>query len=565
MNSFMLILIQHPKLFNMNELKILLLVFFLDISGYSQNPNVHKSRRPNILFAISDDQSFAHTSFYGCKFINTPAFDKIANEGIYFANCIAGSPGCAPSRSSIITGRYPWQNEQSGQHASAWLKKYVPFIDVLKKAGYSVGRTGKGVEPFQYARNSADSLWRETNAAGILYSDIKFDEDTLRHLNGYAKGINKTDYFANFRYFIDHHNANKPFFFWFGAREPHRSYEKDSYQRMGKKLTNVSVPGFLPDNDVIRADLLDYAVEVQWFDSQLELMLKYLEKIGELENTIVIVTSDNGKPFPGAKANSYEYGIHVPLAIRYPKNFPGGRIINDPISFIDLAPTILEIAEADPEGMMMPITGKSFLKTLSSKKHHLVSSHKSYVYSGRERHSSSRYKNWGYPQRAIRSKDFLLIWNIKKDRWPAGAPQKLNPKDTTKVLPLNGTGNDGTYYPGDAYTDIDESPTKEYLLIHSNEKAIKPYFQLAVGKRPEYELFNIKNDPFCLDNLAEKVKYKRVKKRLKSQLLKELKKTNDPRVVGPDKEIFDSYKRYSHIRRFPNPDSLNYNVTDGRE
>lgn len=113
--------------------------------------------RPNILFAISDDQSYVHTGFAGSRFINTPAFDRVAKEGVYFTNCIAGSPGCAPSRSSIVTGRHHWQNEQSGQHASSWMKKHVPFVDLLAANGYATGRTGKGVSPFQYARNENDS------------------------------------------------------------------------------------------------------------------------------------------------------------------------------------------------------------------------------------------------------------------------------------------------------------------------------------------------------------------------------------------------------------------------
>ncbi len=133
---------------------------------------------PNILFAISDDQSFAHTSFMGCKFVNTPAFDRIASEGVYFKNCFAGSPGCAPSRSSIVTGRYHWQNEQSGQHASSWLKKYVPFIDLLEGNGYKTGRTGKGVSPFQYARDEKDSMWRKTDAGGIEHSSISYEKGT---------------------------------------------------------------------------------------------------------------------------------------------------------------------------------------------------------------------------------------------------------------------------------------------------------------------------------------------------------------------------------------------------
>ena len=95
----------------------IILIFFASLFT-SCKESQKETRRPNILFAISDDQSFAHTSFAGCKFINTPAFDRVASEGVYFSNCIAGSPGCAPSRSSIVTGRYHWQNEQSGQHAS---------------------------------------------------------------------------------------------------------------------------------------------------------------------------------------------------------------------------------------------------------------------------------------------------------------------------------------------------------------------------------------------------------------------------------------------------------------
>ncbi len=131
--------------------KLILCSVLLLVLTFSCTVAPKQKKGPNILFAISDDQSFAHTSFAGSKFVKTPAFDKIAREGVYFSNCYAGSPGCAPSRSSIVTGRHHWQNEQSGQHASSWMKKYVPFIDLLEKNGYSTGRTGKGVSPFYYA------------------------------------------------------------------------------------------------------------------------------------------------------------------------------------------------------------------------------------------------------------------------------------------------------------------------------------------------------------------------------------------------------------------------------
>jgi N-sulfoglucosamine sulfohydrolase len=507
-------------------------------------------RKPNILFAISDDQSFAHTSFAGCDFVNTPAFDRVAREGIYFSNCIAGSPGCAPSRSTIVTGRYHWQNEQSGQHASSWMKKHIPFLDLLEMNGYVSGRTGKGVSPFQYARSEEDSLWRSTDAGGIEHSIIIYETgpDDERP----ATGIFSTNYFANFKYFMENVRGDKPFFFWYGAKEPHRKYEQDSWKRMGKKPAEVRVPGFFPDHEIVRGDLLDYAVEIEWFDLHLERMLSYLEEIGELENTIVIVTADNGMPFPRAKANGYDYGIHVPFAVRYPKDFKGGRTIDTPVSFADLAPTILEITGSSASGML-PISGKSILYMMNSEKQGDVDPDKHYVFAGRERHSSSRYMNWGYPQRMIRSRDKLLIWNMKPERWPAGAPQRIISGTAEDLWPMHGIDEKGIHHSEWAYTDIDESPTKAYIIENQENEDDSSFFYLSVSKRPEFELFDLSKDPYCMKNLAGDVGYIVVEDEMKQALFYELEKSGDPRVVGPEKEIFDSYVRYSRMREFPHP------------
>ncbi|WP_242093823.1 sulfatase family protein [Aestuariivivens sediminicola] len=527
----------------------LLIISFAVLTSCKQNPAEQK--RPNILFAISDDQSFPHTSFAGCNFVNTPAFDRVATEGVYFSNCYAGSPGCAPSRSSLVTGRYHWQNEQSGQHASSWMKKYVPFVDLLVANGYVTGLTGKGVGPFRYARSEKDTLWRTMNAAGQTHSSISYTDATDER---FAKGIRTTNYFENFKYFMENLKGDKPFFFWYGAFEPHRSYEKGSWKRMGKKLEDVTeVPGFLPDNDEIRSDLLDYAVEIEWFDLHLQRMLNYLDRIGELDNTIVIVTSDNGMPFPRAKANCYEYGVHVPLAVRYPKAFPGKRVVNDPVSFIDIAPTILELTETSSEGMM-PISGKSILNILKSEKQGRVDKTKEFVLAGRERHSSSRYLNQGYPQRVIRSGDFIYIWNIKPERWPAGAPQRFNPEDSTSLWPMFGLNEEGKYVRSGSFTDIDDSPTKTYIIENFEDAEISRYFELAHGKRTETELYNVNEDPYCLKNLAGTAEYASIEKDLKGKMMAELQRTKDPRVVGSDKEVFDSYIRYSPMRKFPKPE-----------
>ena len=505
-------------------------------------------RRANILIAISDDHSFAHTSFAGSKFVSTPGFDRIAGNGVYFTNCYAGSPGSAPSRSSLVTGRYHWQNEQSGQHASSWMKKYVPFVDLLSDNGYHTGFTGKGVGPFQYARNEQDSLWREEDAAGKSYNSMRYDvNDPLDERT--AGGIGGINYFANFRDFMKKRQPDQPFYFWYGASEPHRAYEKDSWKRNNKKPEMVDVPAFLPDDPEIRGDLLDYAVEIEWFDLHLTRMLTYLDSTGELDNTIIIVTGDNGMPFPRAKANCYEYGVHVPLAISYPDGFPGKRIVDDPVSFVDIAPTLLEMTGTKPVGML-PISGKSIANILKSEKSGITDTSKKYVFAGRERHSSSRWNNLGYPQRAIRSSQYLLIWNMRPDLWPAGDPRAINP-ETGELLPLYGIDDKGIHHSDWAFTDVDAAPSKSYLTEKHSEQKTRYYFDLAYARRPEYELFDILKDPYCLNNLYEIPEFAVAGQEMKKELIKELERSGDPRVVGPDKDVFESYIRYSPMRQFP--------------
>jgi len=506
-------------------------------------------KQPNILIAIADDQSYAHTGFAGCRFVNTPGFDRIARSGVYFNNCHAGSPGSAPSRSSLVTGRYHWQNEQSGQHFSSWMKKHVPIVDVLEAGGYLTGFTGKGVEPFRYARNELDSLWRKENAAGKLYDKYKYEKGSPADPRT-ADGIGLVDYYANFRDFMRQRKDNQPFYFWYGANEPHRVYEKDSWKRNGKTLDSVDVPGFLPDDPEIRGDMLDYAVEIEWFELHLTKMLHFLDSIGELDNTIVIVTADNGMPFPRAKANCFEYGVHVPLAISFPAAFPGNRRVNDPVSFVDIVPTLLEMTGLKPDGML-PISGRSIVNILKSKKSGTVDPDKKYVFSGRERHSSSRWNNLGYPQRAVRTVENVLIWNMKPELWPAGDPQGLRP-GTNELLPMYGVDENGKFA-GGVFNDVDGGPSKSFVIENYQNPDIRPYFDLAFQKRPEFELYDVVNDPYCLINLSGNPEYASVESELKSVLLAELQKSSDPRVVGPDKEIFESYIRYSGINDFPQP------------
>ena len=481
--------------------------------------------RPNILIAISDDQSYPYASAYGSTSTQTPHFDRIARKGILFNNAFVASPGCSPSRASLLTGRYPWELEHAGTHASYFSTEFVVFPDLLEADGYAIGFTGKGWGPGSWQKSG-----RTRNPAGPEFN-IHSDPNA-------PEGINARDYAANFKAFLGARQSGQPFYFWFGAHEPHRVFKKDIGSEAGKKLYEAEVPAFLPDAPEIRRDLLDYAYEIEHFDNHLGRILAMLEEIGELENTIVIVTSDNGMAFPRAKANVFEYGIHVPLAISWPATIQGPRASDELVSLVDLAPTLLEatgVSHPTPE----VLSGKSLLNIFRPGSSPTATPERTAVFSARERHSSSRYNSLSYPQRAIRTENYLYIINFKPERWPAGAPQKFIEDGT--LGPMHG-----------GYHDIDAAPSLTYLIENREDPIVSRYFHLSVDLRPPEELYDITEDPACLNNLAVAPGYQELKQDLRKILLDYLTRTKDPRVLGKG-DIFETYPRVSRLRRFPEP------------
>ncbi len=493
--------------------------------------------RPNILVAISDDQSYPHASAYGYEAISTPSFDRVARMGLLFRNAFTPAPGCSPMRAAFLTGRNIWQIEEAGTHASLFPRKYEVYQDRLEQAGYFVGYTGKGWGPGNWQGSG-----RERNPAGPSFSD-----KTLQS----PPGIRNTDYAENFADFLATRPPDKPFSFWYGSSEPHRSFPQGIGRANGLDPDKVRVPPFLPDTPEVRDDILDYCYEIQWFDAHLGRMLNLLAESGELQNTLVIVTSDNGMAFPRAKANVYEYGIHMPLAVCWPAKAPGGRTVDDLVNLIDLTATIYEAAGVAPPSQF-PLAGRSLVALMSSGKEGVVEPTRDAVFSGRERHSSARFNSLGYPQRCIRTFDFLYIHNFRPERWPAGAPQKYgsggyaDAQDVRarRLGPLHG-----------GYHDIDACPTLAFLIKQRADAEIGKYFHLAVDRRPAEELYDIRRDPGCVENLAADPAHQAVKDKLAARLIDYLVATGDARVTADDTgDIWETYPRYSGLRWFPEPD-----------
>lgn len=493
--------------------------------------------RPNILVAISDDQSYPHASAYGYETIDTPAFDRVAKAGLLFRNAFTPAPGCSPMRAAFLTGRNIWQIEHAGTHASSFAKKYEVYQDRLEANGYFVGYTGKGWSPGNWKVSG-----RTRNPAGNEFSAKKMES---------PQGISNNDYAGNFAEFLKQRPKDQPFSFWYGATEPHRSFKKGIGREHGLDPANVKVPSFLPDSPEIRDDILDYCFEIQWFDQHLGRMLDALAAEGDLENTLVIVTSDNGMAFPRAKANCYEYGIHMPLAVSWPAVAAGGRTVDDLVNLIDLTATIYDATEVQPP-TDQPIAGRSIRNILTSKEEGNVDPSRVAVYSGRERHSSSRFNSLGYPQRCIRTQDYLYIYNFRPERWPAGTPQKLGEGKYAEAADV-AEGQLGPMHGG--YHDIDACPSLSFLIDRRGDNAISKFLDLAVDKRPAEELFDIRNDPSCLNNLADDAEHAAVKAKLHSRLFSYLEETADARLTAPDGgDIWETYPRYSSLRWFPTPD-----------
>jgi len=462
-------------------LAICCLVAFTSIS-YAQQ----KGKSPaNILIIIADDMS-PTAGAYGDHTISTPGIDSLAKDGVLFKNSYCTASSCSPSRASILTGRFPHQLAEGGNLWGFLPVSYPNYTKILAEKGYRIGLEGKGWGPGNF------------KAAG--------------YENNPAGPTGKT-----FEQFMSEQKDGEPFCFWIGSLDPHRTYDPELKNGVKFNENALKVPSWLPDNEVVRNDLKDYYAEVKRFDETIQKAIALLKEKGLYDQTLIIVTSDNGMPFPRAKANNYEVSTKIPLVIRWGKQFTNGKATDALVSLVDLAPTILQAAEATIPKQM---TGKSLLPLLTTGK---TEERFNVVFTERERHARVREHNIGYPVRAVRTRDFLYINNIMADRWPAGDPESTQ---------RNG-----------AYGDIDPGPTKKFIVDHQNDPALKNIVFWSLAKRPAIELYDLKKDPHQLKNLAGDLKYAKIENDLKAKLDNWRKQTADP-LVNNKNDIFDTYPYY---------------------
>lgn len=445
------------------------------------------ARRPNILFVISDDQSWLHTGFSSGAAIRTPAFDRVAAEGVHFEHAYCASPSCAPSRASILTGQMFYRLEQGANMRAHLPAKFPVYPDMFEAAGYHVGHTGKGWGP-----------GRIDNAG--VQDDYRIPADQCRPRNPAGPR------YEGFEQFLARRAPDQPFLFWYGSTKPHEPYPKGAGLRSGKKLSDVKLPPWMPDLPECRSHFLDYYAAIEEFDRQLEGALALLDQSGLAENTMVVVTSDNGMSIPRGKTYLYDWGVRMPLAVRWPGRVRPGRRVTDFVNFTDFAPTFLEAAGL---AVPAPVTGRSFLVVLESPRSGRADARRDHVFTGRERHSPARPNALGYPCRALRTGDFLYIRNFAPDRWPAGDP------------------------PGSA------DCSSPFITDNRGKPGFEKYFELGFARRPAEELYDLRADPSQIENVAAQPRYARTRREMADRLTRYLRRTGDPRVLG--NAPFDGY------------------------
>jgi N-sulfoglucosamine sulfohydrolase len=449
--------------------------------------------KTNVFFAVADDWGFPHAGCYGDPVVKTPTFDRTAREGVLFTHAFVSSPSCTPSRAALLTGQYHWRLEESANLWSTLQAKFRTYPELLRDAGYFVGHSRKAWGPGRIEPGG-----RKENPAG----------PTFRTFDAFLKARPK----------------DTPFCFWFGSPDPHRPYDWQSGKKSGMSLEKIRLPACFPDHETVRNDVADYYFEVQRFDREVGEALAALEKAGELDNTLVVITGDHGMPFPRGKSNLYDLGTRVPLAVRWGKKIKTGRTIGDLVSLSDLAPTFLEAAGVKISDSM---TGRSLMNVLRSEEAGRVDPARDHVLYGKERHVPSQEKDnlAGYPSRAIRTHEFLYVRNFRPELWPNGVPEAEKA------------------HIGNSFADCDNGPTKTFLMQHRDDPKVKRSFDLAFAKRPGEELYDLKKDPEQLDNVAGRPEYAKTQKELSERLTQGLKRTQDPRVVG-GAEKFDRYPYY---------------------
>ena len=436
--------------------------------------SAYASERPNILLIVSEDNG-PELGCYGDPFVKTPVFDKLAEEGVRFHNAYVPQAGCSQSRAALLTGLYPHQNGQIG--LATWkfrmYREDTPnIVRSLKWAGYRTGIIGK----------------LHINPA----SAFPFDMSKITSSNFSRKKLD--DYAKHAEEFFD--ASETPFFLSVNYPDAHRPFIRQVRGLPTRPLSGDDVKPlayFGLDTPELRSDTADYYNCINRLDTLVGDLLEALSRSGKADNTMIVYLGDHGADLLRGKRTSYEGGVRVPLIIHWPGKARPKQVRNELVSTLDLMPTLLAVAGADPVG---DLPGLSLLPLLRGEELQW----RGYLFTEFHLHSAHNV----YPQRTVRNTRYKLIHNLM--------PGQDNP------------GYDFTlkrFFAGLSKT-IDAAPDHIRLGYH------------RMKTPPEYELYNLRADPYEFHNLADDAEHATTLGELKTQLEDWRVRTNDP-LLKPER------------------------------
>ena len=448
-----------------------ILVFFATITLIAAcNTSIAKQNqpKPNIVFIIADDIGWNDLGCYGNMYVKTPNIDKLSEGGLQFSNAFLTASSCSPSRCSIISGKYPHSNGAAELHTPL-PENEIPFPLLLRENGYYTAHAGK---------------WHMGPAAHRAF-DLYTDE------NGYDNGDGGENMWIPF---LKDRPKDRPFFFWLASHDAHRPWGADTF-KITHDPKELEIPIFFEDTPETRQDLASYYNEIARFDYYVGKVRAELERQGVLDNTIIIVTSDNGRPFPRCKTRVYDSGMKTPFIVYWPEGLKAkGLQTESLISAIDIAPTILGLA-----GIEVPkdYQGKSFLPILNN----LITEIRDEIFSEHNWHDYEAH------ERMVRTKKYLYVLNARPNLTNGG--------------------------PADSKT----SPTQHSLnLVRDAGKLTPAQADIFIAPRPAEELFDVEKDPLQLLNLASVPEYQTVLEEMRILLENWRMQTGDttPEHLTPD-------------------------------
>ena len=471
--------------------------------------------RPNLVLIIADDMNWDDCGAYGHPSIRTPNIDRLATEGLLFQHAYLTTNSCSPSRSSILTGRYPHNTGAEQLHWPLPVGSQT-FAAELKKQGYYTVAAGKW-HLGDAIRDHFDKIY-EASTAGFVLPSGK-DGEPPKMIAAQPSGC------EDWETAIDQRPRDKPFFLWLAALDPHREYTEGALDPP-HKLEDVIVPPHLPDTPEVREDLRLYYDEIGRLDQYVGKVLASLEQQGVANDTMILFISDNGRPFPRDKTTLYDGGIRTPWIVRWPSKVKAGQTTRALVSAVDIAPTLLELASGKPSDMKS-LEGRSFRQVLDDP----GASVRRYAF------AEDHWHDYEDHARSVMTDRFKLIRNDYPDLPSTPSADAGRGLSWQKMLKLEKEG---------------KLPARQQACFKS--------------PRPKWQLFDLQRDPGEFRNRYWDKAYRPIRDELTAALKKFTKETSD---YIPTRRTPDEFDRVTgepdhSVRVRPRPSKEQMFGTNGK-